>query len=83
MPPRLTSELLHINPYFIEQFSVAASVYYVTSALFPAKETYLDAAILADDAHGTTSSASDDIEKSSLEEMGDLQADVKSISGRS
>jgi nucleobase:cation symporter-1, NCS1 family len=57
---------------------VASTVYYITSTLFPAKETYLDAAILPDDASMEAEGReSEDLENASMEKDG-LKAEVKS-----
>lgn len=50
-------------------------MYYITSTLWPAKETYLDAAILADDV--VAESESEDMEKTSLDKTA-VHADAKS-----
>ncbi len=60
---------------------MASGVYYVSSTLFPAKETYLDQAILPDDEvldSANDSKLSDDPE-SSFVEKGSVHADVKSV----
>lgn len=62
--------------YSLMQFTLASTIYYVCSTLFPAKETYMDAAILPDDAATQPDERdSDDLEKSSFEK-GDVQADI-------
>lgn len=50
-------------------------MYYITSTLWPAQETYLDAAILADDV--VAESESEDMEKTSLDKTA-VHADAKS-----
>ncbi|KAI0703798.1 NCS1 nucleoside transporter family [Cytidiella melzeri] len=53
-------------------FTTASVVYYLASAFFPAKETFVEEAILADD---------DDVEQASLEEKfkGSVNAETKSV----
>jgi hypothetical protein len=50
-------------------------VYYLTSTFFPAHETFMAEAILADD-HDATS---DGGEQASFEEKGSVKAEVKSV----
>ncbi|KAI0346056.1 cytosine-purine permease [Trametopsis cervina] len=63
-------------------FTVASSVYYVTSTLFPARETYMDEAILPDEfvdgASGSDAGVSDDMEKASIGK-GSGHAEIKSV----
>lgn len=63
------------------QFTVASGVYFVSSTFFPAKETYLDEAILPDDTAldaGYDAKSVDDEHSLSMAEKASLQADVKS-----
>ena len=68
---------------FTPQFFVSSFVYYITSWLFPAKETYMEEAILADDAVLDAAYGlkySDEENTSSVEDKASVQADVKSVS---
>lgn len=59
-------------------FTVAATVYYVTSTLFPAKETFVPHAVLPDDiSQHAGERTSDDLEKASLDKVG-VREEVKS-----
>ena len=63
-----------------KQFTVASSVYYITSTMWPARETFLDAAILPDDVVREWSDAresEEDLEKTSLDKTA-VRAEVKS-----
>ena len=62
----------------LSKFTVASTVYYIASTLFPAKETFIPRAILPDDviAHADERD-SEDLEKSSLDKDG-IHAEVKS-----
>ncbi|KAJ3529036.1 hypothetical protein NM688_g7911 [Phlebia brevispora] len=55
-------------------FFVASAVYFVASAFFPAKETYIDKAILPDDTE-----IDDDIERSSVAEKESVDAEIKTV----
>lgn len=49
---------------------MASSVYYTASRLFPAKATYIDAAVLSDDdTLGTTETPDEDVEKASVDKV--------------
>ena len=62
----------------ITQFTVASSVYYTASVLFPAKETYINAAVLPDDAiRDVAEMESEDMEKASVEKA-IVQDEIKS-----
>lgn len=64
----------------LSQFFSASGTYYVLSVLFPAKETYLDHPILADDASAHEYDAEHKREdQSSLGEKGSVVAEVKSL----
>ena len=59
---------------------MASTVYYIASTLSPAHETYLDKAILPDDADldAAYDAKSDDLEQSSVAEKASVRAEVKS-----
>ena len=63
------------------QFTVASGVYFVASTLFPAKETYVDEAILADEVDTTSDSGKsvDDLEHASVVDKASLEAEVKTL----
>ena len=58
----------------IFQFCLASGVFFILSTLFPAKETFLDHAILADDESAHTTGHED---QSSLGEKGSVEVEVK------
>ena len=64
------------------QFTVASVVYYLASTLYPAHETYMEEAIIPDDAEldaAYDAKSADDVERSSsVGEKTSLHADVKS-----
>ncbi|KAI0806114.1 cytosine-purine permease [Irpex lacteus] len=71
---------------WIYGFTVSSVVYYLTSTFFPAKETYLDAAILADEVHGHSTTSSSDVEQASYDEdmkvrekESGVEAEVRSV----
>ena len=63
------------------QFTVASGVYFVASTLFPAKETYVDEARLADEADIAPDSGKsvDDLEHASVADKASLEAEVKTL----
>ena len=79
-------DLLEANGV-LAQFTVASVVYYVTSTLFPAHETYLEEAIIPDDAEldaAYQGKFTDDVERTpSVSEKGSLHADIKSAQSSS
>ncbi|KAI0070432.1 cytosine-purine permease [Panus rudis PR-1116 ss-1] len=91
VPPNMPGLINSINPKikvggavhlfdiaWLFGFFVASFVYYITSVLFPAKETFLDKAII-DNEDDENYSAHDNEGKSSLQEKGSIQADVNSV----
>lgn len=61
------------NFAWIYGFTVASTVYFVTSSLFPARETYIPEAILPDDAEDASQTSDAEDDKKSI------QAEVKEI----
>ncbi|KAI0784506.1 NCS1 nucleoside transporter family [Abortiporus biennis] len=61
-------------------FCLASSSYFILSFLFPAKETYLDNVILADDESPVSPSTPHSEDQSSLQEKASIKAEVQSVS---
>ncbi|PSR98909.1 hypothetical protein PHLCEN_2v4229 [Hermanssonia centrifuga] len=90
VPPAMPGLINSINPKiavrgaaflfdiaWIFGFTVASGVYYVSSTLFPAKETYLDQAVLPDDE--VWDLAKDEPLEGSFVEKDSVHADAKSV----